>query len=178
MSIYFLRFGDLVKIGYSSSLATRVQAIITGIPGDVQFVGHMPGERDVEAHFHEVFGASRFNGEWFLSTPRLEALMASALNHSMPAIDKAITSGKRRLDANDAWATAGDRVRDFAARRWPTLNHRDRLVALTKELGWRPRRVRSLYQRDPGLTLRTVEAEDLDALMSSTTTNPPTGAER
>lgn len=175
MSVYFLRYGNLIKIGYSGSLGHRVRSIMSGVPGHVEFVGHMPGDRELEAHFHQMFADSRFNGEWFVSTEPLEQLMAAALIKELPSIDLTVSVHGRRLDASDAWATDSARLRSYAARRWPGHPHKGRIVELARVLGWRHRRVRSLYHNEPGLTLRTVETDDLSRLfkaLPAKTSNP------
>lgn len=167
MSIYFLRHGDLIKIGFSSNLGARVAAIISSIPGKVEFLGHMPGDRDVESHFHALFAEQRFSGEWFHTSERLEAVVSSALDHQQPRPDHGTSAlGLRRQDRADAWAGTSQRLREFAGHRWPMLNHKERMKALVPELGWSFRRVRSLYNCDAGLTLREIEAADLDELMN------------
>lgn len=163
MSVYFLRHQSLIKIGFSSDLGTRIRAIIGQVPGGATFVGHMPGDRSVEGHFHEVFAASRFSGEWFQSTPELEAFMASCLKSDLP--DSAVSFApfsERRADATNPWAVMSMRVRDRAAEEWPKHSHGQRLAALVELFGWRPRRMRALYHIDPGCVLRHPEAEQLE----------------
>lgn len=178
MSIYFLRHGDLIKIGYSTNLGLRVSAIIAAIPGDVTFLGHMPGDRDVEAHFHALFHDQRFSGEWFHTSPRLEALVDAALIPDQPKPDyHASFLGHRRRDRDDQWSSTSVRVREFTARRWPLMNLKQRIAAAAQELNWSHRRMRSLVNNEPGMTLREVEAEDLAEWMKAgpvPLTTPPT----
>lgn len=86
MSIYVLRSDNLVKIGFSEHLRNRVGAIISVVPLPVEFVGYMPGNRDVEKHLHEKFATSRFSGEWFVETPAMRVVFEALLTPHMPVI--------------------------------------------------------------------------------------------
>lgn len=163
MSLYFLRHGNLIKIGFSSNLGARVQSIISSIPGKVDFLGHMPGDRDVEAHFHSRFAAHRFSGEWFQACPELEATIAALGIPEQPAPEVYPKVKARRSDATDAWSETRDRVRFAAATRWPMATNRERIVLVSEQLGWTHRRARALMNNDAGCTLRQVEAEAVEA---------------
>lgn len=71
MSVYFIREGDLIKIGFSSNVRSRVMAIINGLRGKGELLGYMPGDRSVEKHFHQMFAADREYGEWFCVSDKL-----------------------------------------------------------------------------------------------------------
>lgn len=58
--VYYLRFGDRIKIGYSSNLATR----LTVIPHD-EVLATEPGTRETEQQRHRQFSDLRLTGEWF-----------------------------------------------------------------------------------------------------------------
>lgn len=55
-------------------------------------------------------------------------------------------------------------LRDYAGRTWPTLNHKGRMAQLARRLGLGHRRVRSIYQNEPGVALRAEEASAIAAL--------------
>lgn len=179
MSIYFLRFDSLIKIGYSSHLASRVKSIVSGAPGAVTFLGHMPGERDVERHLHWAFQDERFSGEWFVASERLTAFVRLVAMPGMPA-DEFPTVAVDRAAQNEQWREMAVRVRHAAAYRWPTLDHKHRKIELTRLLEWGSRRVRALYESAPGMTLKQTEAEALERLLlapANTMTNQKTGAD-
>lgn len=173
MSIYVLRYGALLKIGYSSDLARRVDNIIASIPGEVTFVGHMPGDRDVEAHLHDRFADARFSGEWFQSTPELEAFCSMLLCTVFPRVDLVRSSGARRPRASAELIEIKKRLRVFAAKTWPLENHTGRMEQLTLALGWLPSRVADVYRAAPRIALRSVEMRELDALLSPPTAPTP-----
>ena len=160
MSIYVLRYGDLLKIGYSSNLPARVNHIMAAIPGHVTFVGHMPGDREVERHFHEKFSTSRFQGEWFASTPELEQFCILALANELPEHRRTVPKALRAA-SDDEWSRASSLFRKMAASRWPQQNHQERKALLVEQLGWTPRRVRSLYEAQPGCRLHNSEMQQL-----------------
>ena len=60
-------------------------------------------------------------------------------------------------------------LRDYAGTRWPTLNHKGRMSRLAGVLGFGHRRVRSLYQNEPGVSIRADEMERIAALKRRTT---------
>lgn len=50
--------------------------------------------------------------------------------------------------------------------RWPTMNNKGRMAMLARLLGFGHRRIRSLYQNEPGVSIRADEAAriaELDA---------------
>jgi hypothetical protein len=84
MSVYVLRSDNLVKIGFSDQLSTRVHTIIQAAMVPVEFVGHMPGGREVEAHLHSLFADRRFSGEWFVESREMRILFDALLIPKMP----------------------------------------------------------------------------------------------
>lgn len=58
--VYYMRFGDRVKIGYTTNLASRLKAV----PND-ELLATEPGTRAVEAARHHQFRELRLTGEWF-----------------------------------------------------------------------------------------------------------------
>lgn len=164
MSIYFIRYQGLIKIGFSSNLVLRVKAIMASIPGQVVFLGHMPGDREMEAHLHERFEHTRFSGEWFADTEDLAALIRIA---TIPGLPEAVSV--ERLNKNDdkavAVGAASARLRAFAA--WPDENHGDRKRLLAHALGWGGRRIKSIYEAEATAALRQIEAEQLAELVAT-----------
>ncbi len=83
-SVYFARFGDYVKIGFSSNPAHRLKAMTTGVilpddldpatPGELVMVIPFCRVRD-ERNLHQLFMRHRAAGEWFHWTPEFEHQM-------------------------------------------------------------------------------------------------------
>jgi hypothetical protein len=67
-------------------------------------------------------------------------------------------------ERNEMSATAQTMMRDYAGTRWPSLNHKGRMARLAGVLGFGHRRVRSIYQNEPGLSLRADEMAAIAAL--------------
>lgn len=167
MTIYVLRYGDLLKIGYSSQLEKRVYDIMQGIPGEVTFVGHMPGDREVEAHLHDAFSAHRFSGEWFRASPELEAFCSTVLIKDMPLVAPAArVHGSRSPEAAGALQDAKRRLRAYAAHSWPMLTHAKRIDKLSERLGWLRSRLFDIYHVSAAhrISLRATESADLDRM--------------
>jgi hypothetical protein len=58
--VYFLRFGDLIKIGFTTNLRQR----LSSIPHD-EVLATVPGTMRDEKHFHQRFAHLRHAREWF-----------------------------------------------------------------------------------------------------------------
>lgn len=107
MSIYFIREGGLIKIGYSNDVRQRVQSIINSLRGKGEFLGCMPGDRELEKHFHRKFSADHEYGEWFRPSDALTALISSATSTVYPDNEK--------LSARDRLQQQEERYADEAA---------------------------------------------------------------
>lgn len=70
--VYFVRFGDRVKIGFTTNLTQRMAVI----PHD-EILATQPGSLQDEARCHAAFAADRLIGEWFKATPDLLAFAAA-----------------------------------------------------------------------------------------------------
>lgn len=55
-------------------------------------------------------------------------------------------------------------MREYAAFRWPTVNHKGRVAKLARQLGFNHRRVRAIYQNETGVSLRADEMAAIAAL--------------
>lgn len=160
MSIYVLRSDNLVKIGFSDNLRNRVQAIIASVPVAVEFVGHMPGGRDLETHLHEIFDASHFSGEWFVETEAMRSLFDTVLIPRMP-LPETQEEIKRTAEKTDTQKIS-QRVKDAAVVRWPTKSKSELIDALANGLGWSRTRAKDFFYADPRIVLRAYELQEVD----------------
>lgn len=64
-SIYFVRAGDFIKIGYSTRPLDRLKALQTSHPGKLELIGTRPGSREFETELHDHFIKLHVRGEWF-----------------------------------------------------------------------------------------------------------------
>lgn len=71
--VYFIEHGDLIKIGRSSNLKNRMQAL--SIPATC-LLATTPGGPSLESELHLRFAAGRVHGEWFSKTPDLMTYIA------------------------------------------------------------------------------------------------------
>ena len=59
-------------------------------------------------------------------------------------------------------------LREFSALKWPLLNHKGRQRELAKRLPqWSERRVRAVYNAEPGVSLRADEQADIQQLTAA-----------
>jgi hypothetical protein len=68
------RSGDLVKIGVTVNLPTRINAF--NVPG-LELLGTEPGDQRLERQRHAEFKDLRVQGEWFTLTDRLKTHIAA-----------------------------------------------------------------------------------------------------
>jgi hypothetical protein len=72
-SVYFVRLGDRVKIGFSAHLRKRMEVI----PHE-EFLGQIPGTMRDEKNLHRRFAHLRTTGEWFKADNELLTFIESA----------------------------------------------------------------------------------------------------
>lgn len=163
MSIYFIGYGDLVKIGFTEDLRARFAALQTMVPVPLTFIGHMPGDKAVEAHLHTLFADARSNGEWFSCTDKVQQFVELVLVPGLPERPRVMKTAPMSEATKREWHRYGAALRADAVARWPDETHRHRVALITEGLGWKPRRVRSLYDRDGFGRLTATEANALTA---------------
>jgi hypothetical protein len=71
--VYFIRFGDRVKVGYTTVPKRRM----TQLPHE-QIIGMVHGTRDDEAAWHKLLADYHVVGEWFRATPEVIAVLERA----------------------------------------------------------------------------------------------------
>jgi hypothetical protein len=72
--VYFIRMGDLIKIGHTTNLAHRVQGLSLTMN---QVLATEVGYRQREAELHGRFAHLREFGEWFRAEPELLGYIAA-----------------------------------------------------------------------------------------------------
>ena len=97
--IYFLRSGDLVKIGHTIRLDRRMADLRHDLPcpSDSELLAIMDGGRDREQELHAQFAMVRALGEWFFFSGALRGYIsqrASPLPAAMAASWRSITRGQ------------------------------------------------------------------------------------
>lgn len=161
MTIYVLRTEGLIKIGYTDNLHRRVQDIISQTPTPVVFMGYMPGDRAVEAHFHQRFKAAHFSGEWFVAKPDILSIFEAILIPELPKLEPKTRARQRASNIREN-ETLRELLRKAAARRWPDLQHGERIDAAASELGWNRGRLKALYYAESRLAIRSFEKDELE----------------
>lgn len=64
-SVYFIRAGAMVKIGWSDDVAHRLRELQIASPEKLELLATCPGGRALESFFHVAFSRYRAHGEWF-----------------------------------------------------------------------------------------------------------------
>lgn len=71
--VYFIRGGDLVKIGWSRDVAKRMRQLQGASSTRLQVLGCLEGTRETEADLHQRFKRFRRHGEWFEADAKMLA---------------------------------------------------------------------------------------------------------
>lgn len=74
--IYYIRFGDRIKIGFTVDVRTR----LTALPFD-ELLAVEPGPPELERMRHHEFAPHRLRGEWFREHPDLLAHIEMLVSH-------------------------------------------------------------------------------------------------
>jgi len=71
--IYFIRniVSGNIKIGFSDTPKKRLKDLQTGSHDKLLLIKTIPGDRELEAQFHQQFSHCRLDGEWFSPTDEL-----------------------------------------------------------------------------------------------------------
>lgn len=88
MSIYFIRSGNYIKIGYADDPARRLKELQTANPGELEILGIAPGNVAREREIHIIFADFRANGEWFELTTDILAYINQHCTKHRPAPPK------------------------------------------------------------------------------------------
>lgn len=78
MSVYFVRpiaEPNKVKIGTTTDLDGRLQAISTDFPAGIELIGVAEGDAHTERAFHRLLAAYWLEGEWYALTPEVAAVV-------------------------------------------------------------------------------------------------------
>jgi hypothetical protein len=92
--VYFVRNGDRVKIGYTTNLRSRLDALCLRTDAVLLLLG---GGKDLEGALHRYFAEHRVpNTEWFRYAPEIKAYISEKLDaHEASAADG------RRIDEDE-----------------------------------------------------------------------------
>jgi hypothetical protein len=63
--VYFLKGGELIKIGFTVDLDKRINAIQNMSPVQLRLLATMSGDKNTEQDIHKRFSHLRVHGEWF-----------------------------------------------------------------------------------------------------------------
>jgi hypothetical protein len=69
--VYFVRGGHLIKIGWSSNVAQRFEALSSHSPLVLELLATIEGTTDDEAALHRKFSRFRVHHEWFRASVSL-----------------------------------------------------------------------------------------------------------
>lgn len=104
---YFIQgdLPDVVKIGKTGNLFTRVQALQTSSSRPVSVVGWLEGDR--ESEIHAKFSSSRKRGEWFTLSSQLKTFI---LTDAQPPIETIDDEGTPETDLDLSVLSSQDTI--------------------------------------------------------------------
>lgn len=70
-TIYIVRAGDAVKIGFTRTLPQRLAQLQTFHPNALELLAAFPGSPLIERGLHRRFASARLTGEWFRWTSEI-----------------------------------------------------------------------------------------------------------
>jgi hypothetical protein len=76
--VYFIRFSDRIKIGYTDDPHRRLK----NLPHD-EILALVPGTMSTEKKYHNMFKDLRLTGEWFASHRRLLDFIGTLPKHEL-----------------------------------------------------------------------------------------------
>lgn len=121
--VYFVRAGEYVKIGVADNIFSRMSALQTGCPMQLECLLLLQGGYDLEMELHDRFRALHQRGEWFVWGDDVAAYVTDA-RESGNDLSGVLRSGlEDSTDTDDFGAfvrelrrTAGLSVQDVASR--------------------------------------------------------------
>ena len=69
--VYFIRSGDMIKIGYTSNIEDRKSSLQTNNPIKIEVLKTIPGGYEEEQELHRKFSHLNKQGEWFFAAKEL-----------------------------------------------------------------------------------------------------------
>lgn len=83
MSVYFItcREQGICKIGTAQNPKARRSSLQTASPAKLVLEATLPGDQELERHFHKRFAEYRLSGEWFKLNDDLETLISEAASN-------------------------------------------------------------------------------------------------
>ena len=69
--VYFVQCGEFVKIGYTFDPRSRLDALLSGTPHDIDLIKLIAGGLAAERALHRCLSAFRHRREWFRLEPQL-----------------------------------------------------------------------------------------------------------
>lgn len=79
--VYFVRSGNLIKIGTSTNVNARLAALRTMSALPLELMAVAEGGYTEEGAVHQRFASLRQHGEWFTAAPELLAFVAEIAEH-------------------------------------------------------------------------------------------------
>jgi hypothetical protein len=73
--VYFIRVGKFIKIGVTTNLKKRIQALRGASNEQIYVLLTIPGDRRLERRLHELFGDARSRNEFFHYDARIQSFI-------------------------------------------------------------------------------------------------------
>ena len=105
--VYFIQCGDWIKIGVTTNLCARMEALASSNPHQLQLLGHMPGTHKLERELHRKFAGHRLRYEWFSASPEILAYVQAFTSKAEPQ------RRERKPDSDEAKRQAARTARSF-----------------------------------------------------------------
>ena len=142
MAVYFLldRVCGAIKIGYTGNddVTKRTSSIQTSSPHDLEVIGWVDGDPNLEAELHQKLSAHRIRGEWFHPHPDVQEVIATRLCRDAIGVFGALADQERReYSAKIHAAATSDTLDDLLERgRFEMSHHVHRIASAVSAERW------------------------------------------
>lgn len=85
-SVYFIECGGSIKVGFSTDVAARMQALATSAPSALTLIASIDGSFALEHAIHKYLRAHRVKGEWFDDCQPVREAIAALVNSGPSSI--------------------------------------------------------------------------------------------
>ena len=112
--IYFVEAhgANVVKIGYSEDVKSRIKALSQGSPHKLILLGTMEGNMQDEERLHQAFESQHVRGEWFKLSPQIKDFIRANTTKTYGQRSSRLTSPKTVIKKRNCCQYCGKRLPD------------------------------------------------------------------
>lgn len=86
LRVYFIASAGRIKIGFTSNLDQRLKHWRTNLADDFEYIGSVPGGRELETATHKALRAHRIRTEWFTDCAEVRKYLTALIESPPPVV--------------------------------------------------------------------------------------------